>query len=111
MVNIINSSPLPPPAGFPGARTVERIPGAPSLTLGEGEEARGFGDLLKSALSETNRLQAESDLKSRALLAGESRNIHETMVAMEKAGIAFRFVNQVRNRAVEAYREILRMQL
>jgi len=70
-----------------------------------------FGRLLTEMLSATNDLQIQADQQSRALLSGESRNVHETMIALEKANISFRFLNQVRNKAIEAYREITRMQM
>ncbi len=98
-------------ANLTGVRNVERLPGAPTLPGGGEGGGASFGDLLKDLFATTNELQIEGDFKSRALLAGESRNVHETIIALEKADISFRFLNQVRNRALEAYREVLRMQL
>jgi len=45
------------------------------------------------------------------LIAGESKNLHETMIAMEKADISFRLMMGVRNKIIEAYQEIMRMQV
>ena len=53
----------------------------------------------------------EANQKSLEMLAGESKNIHEVMISLEKADISFRFLNQVRNKAVDAYTEIFRMQI
>ena len=44
-------------------------------------------------------------------MVGKSKNIHETMIALNKADIAFRMTLQVRNKLVEAYQEIIRMQV
>ena len=100
---------------LPGAAGPLGLPGGglkPTLPMpGKGIGGPSFGDMLKNALDKTNQLQLDSSVKTKALLSGESKNLHETMIAMEKAGIAFRFMNQIRTRAVEAYRELLRMQI
>ena len=70
-----------------------------------------FGDALKGAVREVNQLQGEANTSIKHLIAGESRNLHETMIAMEKAGIAFRLMVEVRNKVIEAYNEIMRMQV
>lgn len=78
---------------------------------GEGEKPESFGNMLSKVLASTNDQMVNADTQSRAMLAGESKNIHEVMIALEKANISFRFINQVRNKAVEAYQEVFRMQL
>lgn len=82
------------------------LPGVARPVPGE-----SFGNMLSNLLSTTNDLQVRASEQSQALLSGETKNIHETMIAMEKANISFRFLNQVRNKALEAYREIQRMQM
>ena len=102
---------LPPTGNLSGLsriQSVDRLPAAISIKE-EGES--DFLGLLKQAVSTTNQLQINADGKSREFLAGETRDVHETMIALEKADLAFRFITQVRNKAVEAYREIIRMQL
>ena len=99
--------PQPPVAGSASLS----LPGAPSAAPGALRGSESFGDMLSNLLSTTNDLQVRASEQSQALLSGESKNIHETMIALEKANVSFRFLNQVRNKALEAYREVQRMQM
>ena len=45
------------------------------------------------------------------LASGESKNLHETLLAVEKADIAFRQMNQIRMKVIDAYKEIMKMQM
>ena len=56
-------------------------------------------------------LQLQADRGAKELLAGRNKNIHETMMSIEKADMSFRLMMQVRNKVIEAYREIMRMQV
>ncbi len=66
-----------------------------------------FGELV----SKVNELQAQSDSAIQGLATGESKGLHEVMIAMEKSSISFQFLSQVRNKAIDAYSEIMRMQV
>jgi flagellar hook-basal body complex protein FliE len=82
--------------------------------LGETKSAddkKTFSDYLTGALQETNKLQHKSDALNEALAAGQIDDVSQVVVASEKADIALQLVLQVRNRAVEAYQEIMRMQV
>lgn len=76
-----------------------------------GAADKSFTTTLKSSISEVNSLQAEADGAIRELVAGNENNIHEVMVAMEKASISFELLVQVRNKIIAAYDEIKRMQI
>lgn len=73
--------------------------------------AGGFADSLQSAISEVNKAQVEADRAVEQLHTGEAKNLHEVMISMEKADISLRLMVQMRNKAVEAYQEIMRMQV
>ena len=77
---------------------------------GEGAE-KSFAATLKDAVNSVNVAQKESDYKMQELATGKSQNIHETMIAAEKADIALRLMVQVRNKMIEAYQEMMRMQV
>jgi flagellar hook-basal body complex protein FliE len=62
----------------------------------------GFGEILKDAISTVNELQ---------LMTGESQDLHTTVIAMQKADLSFQMMMQVRNKIVQAYQEIMRMQM
>jgi len=70
-----------------------------------------FGEVLKGSIREVNQLQGKADTSINQLIAGESKNLHETMIAMEKADISFRLMLEVRNKIIDAYHEIMRMQV
>jgi flagellar hook-basal body complex protein FliE len=69
----------------------------------------GFGEVLKDALSEVNRLRRETDLLTQKLVTGEIENVHDVMIAAQKAGIATEMTIQIRNAAIRAYDELMRM--
>ena len=71
----------------------------------------GFGEVLKKSIESVNSMQQEADELTRGLMAGEHGNIHETMIAIEKAGISFRMMTSVQQKAISAYQEIMRIQL
>ena len=75
------------------------------------EPVKSFGDLLVDALKKTNELQLESDELNVALAAGRVEDISQVVVASQKAEIALNLTLQLRNRAVSAYQEIMRMQV
>ena len=83
--------------------------------LGENESVeqptQSFGEMLKDALKKTNELQLESDKLNMALAAGRVEDISQVVVAAQKADIAVQLTLQLRNRAVSAYQEIMRMQV
>lgn len=69
--------------------------------------SKAFGD----AINKVNDLQNQANTAIEKLATGESQGLHEVMIAMEKASISFQFLTQVRNKALESYQEIMRMQV
>lgn len=70
-----------------------------------------FASVLAKSLDEVNVMQQKADAAITAFAAGDKVSLHETMIAMEQADVSFRLMMQVRNKIVEAYQEILRMQV
>ena len=75
------------------------------------EKGTGFGDVLKDAISTVNELQKQSDNEIQKLMTGESQDLHTTVIAMQKADLSFQMMMQVRNKIMEAYKEIMGMQI
>jgi flagellar hook-basal body complex protein FliE len=71
----------------------------------------GFGEMLKTSLDEVGRLQATADRAVEDLSAGRGGDLHATMIAVEKAGIAFELTMQIRNKLLAAYENIMRTQV
>lgn len=80
-------------------------------SLDDGNSDVSFVDYLKNALNETNNMLLESDRVSEEFAAGNTDNIHQVLIASEKANIALQFTMQVRNKIMDAYTEIMRMQI
>ncbi len=70
-----------------------------------------FVATLKDAVQAVNQAQKTADYKMQELATGKSQNIHETMIAAEKADISLRLMVQVRNKIIEAYQEVMKMQV
>ena len=75
------------------------------------DERPGFVDHLKSTLRTTNDLQFSAKTAMEELATGRNGNIHETLLSMSKAETSFKMVMQVRNKVLNAYQEIMRMQM
>lgn len=73
--------------------------------------AQSFGDMLSESIGRVNSMQNEANVAMEKLASGESQNLHETLLAVEKADIAFRTLNQVRSKVIDAYKEIMKMQI
>jgi flagellar hook-basal body complex protein FliE len=77
----------------------------------EGPAGSSFGDVLKDSLAQVNSLQNQADAAIKDLATGGPTTLHDTMIALEKADLSFRLMMQVRNKIVEAYQEVVRMQV
>ena len=94
-------------------------PLAPSRSLFETLDAANntdaasvpFADYLKDAMNNTNQLLLDSDQMAADFAAGKTDNIHDVEIAAEKADIALQFTMQIRNKIMDAYSEIMRMQI
>lgn len=75
------------------------------------EAAQPFSNWLQTQVTELNGTMAKSDALATQLAAGETENLHQIMIGMEEAKIAFQLAIQVRNRMLEAYQDVLRMQI
>ncbi len=95
-------SPLPPVGATPPTRPATPAAGAP---------APGFADTVKQGLEGVSGLEKTADQLTQQVAAGESVPIHELMTATAKASVGVEMLTQVRNRAVEAYQEIMRLQV
>ena len=84
----------------------------PMSSGGSVKETQGsFADTLKTAISNVNELQKASDKASQDLATGRTDNVADVMISAEKADIALRVMVQVRNKIIDAYQEIMKMQV
>lgn len=75
-------------------------------------EAHGkFGDFLKKSIAEVNEAQVTGDILTEKLARGENVDLPQVLIATQKASISLNTVLEVRNKVVEAYQEVMRMQV
>lgn len=90
--------------------TIE-LPSSPATSRAEkpqGAGQEGFGKELAAAVGKVDELQVAADVEAQKLAGGDG-NLHETMLALEKADVAMRVAMKVRAKLVEAYNDVMRM--
>ncbi|HHC71660.1 MAG TPA: flagellar hook-basal body complex protein FliE [Thiotrichales bacterium] len=93
------------------ARAQAGVEGAATPGQVERGEGPGFADLLKKSLDAVNETQKEAGALARAFEKGDPNvDLPQVMVALQKASVSFQAMTQVRNKLVDAYQEIMRMQ-
>lgn len=70
-----------------------------------------FADTLKEAVNSVNQTHLEADKKAQELATGKTDDVAGVMIAAEKADISLRVMVQVRNKIIDAYQEIMKMQV
>ena|ERR1700756_252319 len=73
-------------------------------------DAAPFSDLLSDAVGEVNALQDQAAVTVKGLMTGSGVDVHQAMIATEKASMAFELALAVRNKAVQAYQQVMGMQ-
>jgi flagellar hook-basal body complex protein FliE len=90
--------------------------------VAEGQRSRGaggvsragrdeFSDFLTKAVSEVEEKMRISDVERQKVLTGEANNLHQATIAAQEASVAFSLMVEVRNKLVESYQELMRMQV
>jgi len=75
------------------------------------ETNSSFGDTLNQAIADVNSLQSEAGKAVEKMVSGESTDLHDVMIAVEKARTSFDLLMEIRNKTIDVYREIMRMQV
>jgi flagellar hook-basal body complex protein FliE len=96
-------------AAAEAARQVE-MPFAGGVSGGQATSGP-FGQMLTQFVGEVNDKQAVSGEMVNGLLSGQDIPLHRVMIAMEEAGVAFQMMVEVRNKLLEGYQELMRMQV
>jgi flagellar hook-basal body complex protein FliE len=71
----------------------------------------GFGKVLDGLIATVDGKQADAQALTRQVLLGDSGQLHQSVIAMQEAGVAFSMMVEVRNKLVESYQELMRMQV
>jgi flagellar hook-basal body complex protein FliE len=73
--------------------------------------AQGFSQMLDGLVGAVDAKQQAAGAVTRQVLLGETDNLHQSVIAMQEAGVAFSLMVEVRNKLVESYQELMRMQV
>jgi flagellar hook-basal body complex protein FliE len=97
---------------FPTVELPTKV-GSPSKTPGiggvTGVEKADFSSKLREALNDVNQQQVKAEKVADDYASGKQNDLHGTMITMTEADVQLRLTAQVRNKVIEAYREIMRM--
>ena len=90
--------------------------GSLSLGVTGGDKApstggAAFGNVIQRFVNDTNNQQLKADAAVEQLVTGQTDSVHETMLALTKADLSLRVFMEVRNKVIDAYQEVMRMQL
>lgn len=96
---------IPPIQGIPA------LSPAPGVVDGAARSEAGFADAVSNALQSVSDAEHEADAIAEDIATGGDTGVHELMISMAKASLSVDLMVQIRNRAVEAYQEIMRMQI
>ncbi len=92
----------------PLSRDLPAIGGADAAQAPGTAPGASFAEALGQAVANVDKLQVDADREAHQVALG-SGNLHETALALEKADVALRVATKVRNKLVEAYQDIMRM--
>ncbi len=97
---------------------IQQVPGSngperelPRPQFDEERSGPSFSDTLSQALNDVDGAQKIANQNIEAFVAGEKEDLHEVMISMNQAKLHFQLMAEVRNRALETYQELMRMQL
>lgn len=74
-------------------------------------DGASFGDTLQNAINDVDASQKAADDKIESFVAGEEENLHDVMISMNQAKLHFQLMTEVRNKGLETYQELMRMQI
>ena len=102
--------------GIPATNAINTIAKAAANNASPSPETgtsgvKGFGDMLSGMVGDANSLQVNADTAAQKLVSGEESNVHDVALSMAKADVSFQFVMEIRNRLIDSYQEIMRMQV
>ena len=97
--------------GSPVGGALGTVDGTRGGVGGATDDKGSFGEVLKQSIRQVNDLQHAADAAIKDMAVGGPTSLHDTMIALEKAETSFKLMMQVRNKIVDAYHEVLRMQV
>jgi flagellar hook-basal body complex protein FliE len=100
-----------PTAAIPAAELQPLAANSSCSVSGAPGADRSFATVLKGLVQEVNQKQVAAGESVQALQSGQNVPLHQTMIAIEEANLSFQLMVEVRNKLLESYQEIMRMQV
>ena len=94
-----------------GTAGLQPLPLQPANTNPVEKAGSDFSKIMKSTISQVVEAESRGEKAIQSLQSGEAKNLHEVMISVEKADISLRMLVQFRNKALQAYEEVMRMQI
>ena len=79
--------------------------------LQDNQPGASFSDMLKDAIGSVDQASKTADQQVEDVVSGKSENVHEVMISLQKAQLSFQLMLEIRNKALETYQELSRMQI
>ncbi len=89
----------------------KEIPDLGSTPSVSGGQESSFGKVIENSLKSVNKELTDSSKMSTEFLTEGKHDMHEVMIALERADLSFRYMTQIRNKVLEAYNEVIRTQV
>ena len=93
------------------APAIESLVKSPATRPGAGKGDVSFADTIGDFLKNVNQQESKVDQSVEQLVTGKTDNIHDVVLSVAKADLSVRFLLEIRNRLLESYQEIMRMQM
>jgi flagellar hook-basal body complex protein FliE len=75
------------------------------------EETKDFGDTIADFIQNVNQKSKDAAQQAADVVQGKSQNLHEAMASLEESGLSFKLMIEIRNKLLESYKEVQRMQV
>lgn len=109
MIPALGATPTAATGAIPAAE-LEKLSGA-ETKLVNNTQPQSFSNVLGNLVDEVNRKQVAAGQAVHDLQSGNSVSLHQTMIALEEANVSFQLMVEVRNKVLESYQELMRMQI
>ena len=110
-VNAAASQAVAPAPGVTTAGMLQLAQGLGGASQAQSAPLASFQEFFSDAIKKTAQLEDAAEDQQKQLLVGKTDNLHEVMIAMEKADVAMQLTLAVRNKVIDAYTEIMRMSI
>ncbi len=111
MIPGLGTMPAATPGAIPAAELEKLTASGQTPKAASSHSANSFSDTLSNIVGEVNRKQDAAGQAVHDLQTGNSASLHQTMIALEEASVSFQLMVEVRNKVLEGYQELMRMQV